>query len=1049
MKQTSWASAFLRNRQLPVLSILVILVGGISSLLSLPRLEDPRIVNRNPMIITQVPGASAERVETLVTEPLERSLQEISAIKDIESTSTAGVSIVSIELKAEIDGDENKAIFAEIRDKASEAAAGFPPEAMQPLVDDKRDPVGFTLITAVHWNAASNPNLNIMNRVAEELANRLRALEGTELVRLYGAPEEEIRVTVDPRQLADLQLSAADLSRRLRGADAKRAAGTLRGERSNIILEVEGELDSVTRIAAIPVASNSGQGIVRVGDIARVERSRREPASDIALADSEQVIFVATRMDSDRRVDRWAAEANALIDNYELELGRGISLERIFEQEHYTSNQLAALSSNLAAGAVVVMAVIFVMMGWRLALIVGAALPLVVALVMLGWQVSGDAIHQMSVFGMIIALGLLIDNAIVVADEVARHKSAGLSAVEAVERAVRHLFLPLLASTATTVLAFAPILLLPGSVGDFVGSIGSSVIMALLASFIVAITIVAALSGLFAQPFNSGKSARWWQVGLRPRRLQAGFRECLGQILRRPWAAIALALFLPISGFIAATQLGNQFFPQVDRDMFQVKVWLPTDSSIANTRRQAEAIEETIRSFESTEHVYWLIGGSFPTVYYNLVMNSDNSPYYAQAIVVAESVAAAKAMIEPLQRALDEQFPEAQVVIGQFAQGPPLFADIEYRLYGPSLENLQELGEELRLALQSDPDVLHTQASIPRGEPKLWFAADEDQARLAGLSLVDIAEQLQTNLEGSIGGTVIENLEQLPVRVSYDDSWRGDLADIASMQFVRPQARDWVSMHALGELELRPELGGITRFNARRTNNIKGYTRNGALPIDVTHRVLDRLAAEGFTLPTGYRLELGGTAEQDAEATGNLLTYVPLLITLTVATLILLFSSGALAALLGLVGFLSIGLGLLATWVMGFPISFNTILGTLGLVGLAFNNSIVVLAAIRANPSARNANVEAVVEEVMGTTRHIISTTLTTIGGFIPLLVFVGGDFWPSLSIVLAGGVGGSMILALLLVPAAYVLIYRPRLGTGRLDIEGQAWANHPDPIQA
>jgi multidrug efflux pump subunit AcrB len=289
---------------------------------------------------------------------------------------------------------------------------------------------------------------------------------------------------------------------------------------------------------------------------------------------------------------------------------------------------------------------------------------------------------------------------------------------------------------------------------------------------------------------------------------------------------------------------------------------------------------------------------------------------------------------------------------------------------------------------------------------------------------------MQTNLEGSLGGTVIENLEQLPVRVRYDHAQRSDLANIASMQFVRPDVGDWVSMHALGDLNLRPELGANTRFNAQRTNRIKGYTRNGALPIDVTHRVLARLEVGGFLLPTGYRLELGGAVEQDAEATGNLLTYVPLLLTLTVAILILLFRSGTLASLLGMVGFLSIGLGLLATWSMGFPVSFNTILGTLGLVGLAFNNSIVVLAAIRANPAAITGDAPAMVEQIMATTRHILSTTLTTIGGFLPLLLFVGGDFWPSLSIVLAGGVGGSMILALLFVPAVYVLIQRRRVNS-------------------
>ena len=1013
-------SAMLRNRHLLVLAILVILVGGVSALMTLPRLEDPRIVNRIAMVITQVPGASAERVETLVTEPVERALQEISALKDIESSSTAGISIVTVELKEEVTARQNKAIFSEVRDKVSEASKQFPPEALEPLVDDKRDPVAFTLLTAIRWQARGEPNLTIMNRVAEELANRLRAVAGTELVRLYGAPEEEIQVTVDSARLAELQMSASSLAAVLQGADAKRAAGALRGERSDLLMEVEGALDSARRIEAIPIASTPDQGVVRVGDVARIERAWREPANAIALVDGDQSILVAARMDPDRRVDRWASDANRIIDELGQELGDGIVLDRIFEQERYTVNQLSTLASNLAAGVAVVMAVIFIMMGWRLALIVGAALPLTISVVLLGLQVSGNAIHQMSIFGMIIALGLLIDNAIVMADEVARHKRQGESAVGAVEKAVAHLFLPLLASTLTTVLAFAPILLLPGGAGDFVGSIGGSVIMALIASFVIAVTIIAALAGLFAR-VKTG--THWWQDGIHPARLQAAYRRGIAAAMRRPWAAIVIALFLPVSGFIAASQLGSQFFPPVDRDMFEIKVWLPTDSSIGNTREQVEAIEESIREFEATERVFWQVGGSFPTVYYNLVMDSENSAYRAQAIVTASSSAEAKAMIAPLQRELDQRFPQAQIVIGQFGQGPPVVADIEYRLYGPSLERLQQLGEQLRLGLQRDPDVLHTQASIPRGTPKLWFAADEDKVRVAGLDLVGLAEQLQSNLEGSVGGSVLENLEQLPVRVRYTDDQRANLADIASMQFVAPGVEGWVSMQALGELELRPELGGITRFNARRTNRISAYTRNGALPLDITYRVLDQLAASGFELPTGYRLELGGAVEQESQATGDLAKYVPVLLTLTVACLVLLFRSASLAALLGLVAFLSVGLGLLATWIAGFPFSFNTLLGTLGLVGLAFNNSIVVLAAIRANPDAAGGDPDAIVAAVMATTRHIVSTTLTTIGGFLPLLIFVKGDFWPSLAVVLAGGVGGSMILALLMVPSAYVLM--------------------------
>ncbi|RMD64933.1 MAG: efflux RND transporter permease subunit, partial [Alphaproteobacteria bacterium] len=408
-------------------------------------------------------------------------------------------------------------------------------------------------------------------------------------------------------------------------------------------------------------------------------------------------------------------------------------------------------------------------------------------------------------------------------------------------------------------------------------------------------------AGIFAKPTPASLPRRFWRNGLGAAWLTGLYRGGLRIGLRLPLVAILLACFLPASGFVALKSLGNEFFPPVDCNMFEVQVWLPSDSSIGNTRRQADAIEAVIREDGRTERVYWLVGGSFPTVYYNLVMNKDNSDHYAQAIVSAESSAAAKAMIEPLQAELDRRFPEAQVVVGQFGQGPPVVADVEYRLYGPSMPVLQDLGERVRLALQSHPEILHTQTTMTRGEPKLWLKADEDEARLAGMTLGDVADQLQANLEGSVGGSVIENLEQMPVRVRYREDRRSRLSNIGSMQFVPAGSDDWVPLAAIGEIALRPELGGITRFDGERTNIIKGYTRNGALPIDVTHAVLDRLETEGFTFPAGYRIELGGAIEQDAEAKGKLMTYVPVLVTLTIATLILVFRSVKLALLLGVV----------------------------------------------------------------------------------------------------------------------------------------------------
>ena len=1037
------STLFFRNRYLLVLTLAVILIGGLSAMRSLPRLEDPRITNRNPLIITPVPGASAERVESQVTEILEEALQEISAIQSLESRSRAGISLIAVELDADTTRETNQEVFSEIRSKLDDAAPRLPDEARAPIVDDKRDPAAFTLILALRWRADRAPLPGMLARLGEDLADRLRTVSGTELVRLYGDSDEEILVSVDSDELAELGLSVADLSQKIAASDAKGAAGVLRSGRSDVLLEVEGELDSLQRIAAIPVASGT---LVRLGDIATIERQVRTPENEIALIDGDRSVLVAARMSPDRRIDRWAGEVGGIVDEFSASVGAGVDVEAVFEQERYTSKQLSELGFNLVAGALVVIVVVLLMMGWRLALIVGAALPLVVSIVLFGWQLSGGALQQMSIFGLIIALGLLIDNAIVVADEVQHQRNQGVPPLAAVDRSVRHLFLPLLASTLTTVLAFAPILLLPGGVGDFVGSIGSSVILSIVASFAVAMTLTAALAGLFSRVRQQQTAKRWpgfWQDGLSSRPFLGLYRRGLSFAFRQPAVALAIALFLPLAGFLAARSLGNEFFPPVDRDMFHVQMWLPTDSAIEHTLSRSLEVENAIREHEGTDRVFWLIGGNFPSVYYNLVMRQDGAPHFAQAIVTTtpDHARSVQPMIETLQAQLDSRFPDAQIIVRQFGQGPPIFADVEFRLFGPSIEGMQEIGERVRLALQSHPDVLHSQASLARGEPKLWLRADEDEARLAGLDLGQIAERLNGHLEGGLGGTLLEDLEQMPVRVRLSQEQRTQLDQLATLPLGRNADEDWIQLSDLGALELQPELGGLTRYNGQRTNLIQAFTHNRALPIDVAQSVLADLEASGFVLPPGYRLELGGAVEEDAEAKGNLGTYAPVLATLMVAILILTFRSVALALLLTAVAIFSVGLGLFSTAAAGLPVSFNTILGILGLIGVALNDSIVVLAAVRANPRARIGNVRATVEQVVGSTRHVLSTTLTTIGGFLPLLVFVGGDFWPSLAVVLIGGISGASLLALLFVPASHILIERFRQRSARATEQAAAQA--------
>ena len=1013
------ALALFHNGHLLAMVLLVLGAAGASSLFSLPLTEDPRITMRGPIVLTRLPGASPERVEALVTEKIERELEEVDAIREVDSTSRAGISSVAITLHDHV--YDTDAVFSEIRDQIAAAVPELPPEASAPEFDDKRGATSFSLIAALRIE--DDEQLGIATRLAEALADRLRGVPGTELVRIYGEPHEELVAVVDDAELAAIGWTPGRLAQAIAGADAKTPSGRFRSAESDLILEVRGAFESADRVRRIPLQSDADGSVLRVADVARVERRWQEPTRELGLVDGERAIFVAARMGPRQRADAWAERARAELDAFAPALGGAgspIRLDLVFDQSHYTIERLASLGGNLLLGAIVVVGVILFTMGLRAGLVVGSALPLAVSLALFGLLSTGGTLQQMSVFGMMMALGLLIDNAIVVVDEVAAQLRSGLGRGDAVAAAIEHLFGPLLASTLTTVLSFAPIPLLIGNVGDFVGPIGVAVILALVASFTLSMTLIPALAGRFlplpgATPAPGGFS--FHADGVQWPRLTAIARRGLRLGFERPALGIAVAAALPLLGFAVAPLLGSQFFPPVDRNMFDVQVWLPRDASLERTRETVDRVEAVIRAQDGVERTAWVVGGSFPSVFYNLLMNNDDASHYARGFVETGSAAQVKAMLPGLQRALDDAIPGAQVLVRSFGQGPPIDAEVEIELRGPSLAVLQSLGEAVRQRVAARPEVLHTQVTLERGDPKLWIDVDEDEARLAGLQLRDVAAQLDGRFEGRTGGSLVEGSEELPVRVRTRNDLRGSRAAIADTQLVNDAG--WVPLAAIGDARLQPELGGITRCAGERCNEVRAYLEAGVLPIDVTTAVLADLETSGFALPPGYTMSVGGDTEESNAAISSLLTYAPILGVLMLATVVLSFRSGLLAAILFGVAGLSAGVGLLATWLAGFPFSFNSILGTAGLIGVALNDAIVVLAAIRSDPRAAEGEVDALVDAVLSCGRHVLSTTFTTIGGFLPLLLFVGGDFWPPLAVVLAGGVAGATILATLFVPAS------------------------------
>jgi len=1029
---------FYDNRRLLVLALLLIGVGGLSALFTMPLEEDPKITNRSAIVLTPFPGASAERVEALVTEKVENKLREIQEIDEIRSTSRDGLSLVSIVLDETI--YETDGPFGRVRDALSDAEKNFPTGAGSPVFDDDRG-YAYTVIAALVWEAGNAPNVLILKRIAEELQDRLRDVPGTELVTLFGAPKEEVAVEIDSAVSESLGLEKSDVARIISGADAKVAAGQFHGERNEYTLEVRGELTSLSRLRDVPIADDGDSGIVRVGDIAAVKRRLSEPVNTIAIAGGGTAVVVATRMETGLRVDEWAARVRASLADFENDLSGGVRLEVIFDQSVYASDRFGVLIQNLLAGVGLVVAVLIVTLGWRSALVVTSAIPLTALTSVLFLNLLGIPIHQMSITGLVVALGLLVDAAIVVADAIRRRILYGLAPREAVDGAVRRLWVPLLSSTATTVLAFAPITILPGGPGEFVGPIGVSVILALTASFFLAVSVGAALSGIFLGAFAGrygasaeagGRKPPFWVTGVSIPGLGWTFERALTASLHAPRISMIGAAALPVIGFLGVTTLPSQFFPPSDRNQFHIELRLSPQASIRQTEAAVRAASQVLHADDRVAQFDWFIGNSAPSFYYNLQMNQDGVSSYAEAMATARSLRGLEELLDDLQIALNAALPGAQVIVRQLQQGPPAYAPVELRIFGSDLKTLQDIGEEARRLFAEIPEIAHSYASVGGGRPKLWLNADEDAARQVGLSLVDIARSLDAQLEGAAGGSVVEGAEELPVRVRLDDEERANFGEVESLTVLsRGRAADFVDFSgtpitSLGALSLEPAPDAITRFQGQRVNVVSGYMRAGELPAVAVAKFEALAEARGFRLPPGYRYEFGGDNEARSDAVANLLSVTGLIVVFMIATVVLTFNSFRLSAIVFAVAALSVGLGMLSLTVFGFPFGFNPIVGLVGLVGVAINAAIIIMSTLRGDPRAVAGDIDAIRAGVAETARHITSTTITTFGGFLPLILSEG-EFWPPFATAIAGGVLLSTIVSFFFVPQAFLIVTRRR----------------------
>ncbi|MFV7784328.1 efflux RND transporter permease subunit [Shewanella marisflavi] len=1012
--------ALVENGRLASLVIALLIVAGLGAINSLPRMEDPSITNRFASVVTHYPGASAERVEALVTEVLENQLRRLEELKLVQSTSRPGISVIQLELKDRI--TDTDPVWSRARDLINDAKNILPPGAQDALLDDQ---LGYanTAILGLVWQGPGEPRQDILNRYAKELQSQLRLIPGTDFVKLYGAPTEEILVQIDSMKVNRIGLSAAAIAQILASADTKVSAGEITNDSFRALVEVSGELDSVTRIKQVPLKVDANGQIIRLSEVASVLRQPKTPATSIALIEQAQGIMVAARMLNNTRVDLWLQKVHQVVEQVQGELSANVEIQWLFDQEGYTTTRLSDLIASLLMGFVIILVVLMLTLGLRNAVIVSLSLPLTALFTLACMKYVGLPIHQMSVTGLVVALGIMVDNAIVIVDAIAQRRRQGLDRLSAVGETLKHLWLPLAGSTITTMLAFTPIILMPGAAGEFVSGIAISVIFALLGSYLISHTLIAGFAGRFGA---KGDASHWYQRGINFPIIASAFSKTLDITLKRPLLAGVLIGILPISGFIASGQMTEQFFPPSDRDMFQIEVHLAPHSSIDNTRALVERIDAKLRATGLMQRLDWVIGGNAPSFYYNLLQRQQGAANYAQAMIKVANFERANQLIPSLQIELDAEFPEAQLLVRKLEQGPPFNAPVELRIYGHNLDTLREIGDEVRRILITTEHVIHTRATLSAGAPKVWFQIDEDASKMSGLSLTDIASQIQMATTGINGGSILEQTESLPIRVRTQDLMREQQTQLSQLNLLSTSGVG-IPLSALSTSRIDVSLGAIPRRDGQRVNTVEAYLESDVLPQQVLDQAKTRIDA--LSLPAGYRIEVGGESAKRNEAVGNLLSNIVLVITLLLATVVLSFNSFRLTGIILLSAVQSAGLGLLAVYLFNYPFGFTVIIGLLGLMGLAINAAIVILAELEDMPNKREAPIDAIVTVVSSCGRHIGSTTITTIGGFLPLII-AGGGFWPPFAIAIAGGTALTTLLSLVWVPTMYQLLMTKRLTT-------------------
>ena len=1011
---------FLERPRILFLTLAFILLSGISSISILPIQENPELAERWATVTISYPGATPERIETQVVDNLENKLREIVEldIEDLSSVITQGFSETIVELQQSVPPALIEEVWSKVQNKIDQIET---PDGVTMLLERSSGPP-ITVEYIIDWKGEGNAPIIMMSRLAQQLQKKLSSVPGTEKTAIYGEAEEEIVVEVDSAKMSSLGLTYQEISSAIKSYDNKKPVGVVSDKYSEFLIRLKDNITSPQKIGEIPVKVINQSEIIRLQDIAEVSMQPASPIEDIFLYDGRRVLSVSATGSFSQRVFEYVENVDNQVDKMRLTLPEEFQIERIYDESTYVSSKFGELIKSFALATFFVLSLSFFFLGIRPGIIVTAILPLSVSLVLLGCRLIDLPLHQTSITGVIIALGLLIDNGIIVVEDYKYRRSNGFSIKESINQTLVHISTPLIAATATTVFAFMPIVTGEGSSIEFVGGMALTVIMSIISSLLLALIMVPVLMSYMERiPYFANINVH--EEGYKNQKILKKYRKFLTWAFDIPRRAILISISLPLLGFLIFTSIPKDFFPANDRDMFRIHIELPTNSSSTKTLERVQEIRQQVidSNLIELDRDYWFIGRWMPRVLMNIVggeeKNGGNN--HAQAVFFAKDYYEMIENLPKLSKMLVAQNSDLIIFVDSFQTGPPVFSDIQYSIIGDDENVLRAIGSELELIINDAPDVSHTKSLAGYSNTNIEFEFNSSNVSLSGKNTELLVNELYAENNGIIVSSMLDSNKEIPIRIKGIRDSSDITGDTGYLSIPTQDGIDFIGNY--GQASINKTSSYVTRRNSQRVNQVEGWIWTGTLPHKTEQYLEEKFNEFENNLPPGYSIIVGGEAESRGQSQSQIYSSAIIYLLLITFGLVFALNSFKQTLLILSVAIFSIGLSFLGLKLGQQNYGFIGTVGALGLIGLSINDSIIVLSHIKEKANQVSMTKAELIEVVIRSTRHIITTSLTTLGGFLPLIF--ANIFFRPLAWAMSIGVLGATMTALLYIPAMFILM--------------------------